>query len=222
MDRGSYTTKFDFHIHSIYSNDSWVSPHKICKIARMQGLSGIAVTDHNSIEGALKARDFAAEDLLVIIGCEIKTDSGELIGLFLNKGIKSSNFMEVVDEIKDQDGLIVLPHAYKNKQKDPEKLIKQVDVIECPNARTSSKLNLKASILSEKYKLPRISGSDAHLPLEIGRVVTCFPYSSLECEEVRKLVINGQRKITGCESPYALRMLSMFLGKCRKKLKKSD
>ncbi len=170
------------------------------------------------MKGALKVRKFSTDDFLVIAGSEIKTNSGEIIGLFLNEEIKSHNFIDVVNEIKDQDGIIVLPHAYKNK--DPEKLVKKVDAIECLNARTAPGLNLKANILSDKYGLPKISGSDAHLSFEIGRVVTCFPYESLDNEEIKKFVIKGNRRIIGHESPYVLRMLSIILGKYRRKLNK--
>lgn len=203
----------DFHIHSIYSGDSILSPKTIIKLARKRGLSGIAVTDHDTILGGLKTM---SNNLLVVVGAEIKTDCGEVTGLFLNEEIHSRRFVEVVDEIRDQGGVILLPHPYKNKTCNPKTIVEYVDLVEGLNARTPKELNAKARILADQYKLPIIAGSDAHTSFEIGRVRTSFQNSSEDLEDVRKSLLKGDVGIKGTESPMYVQISSGAVGRYKK------
>ncbi|PKP56990.1 MAG: hypothetical protein CVT88_09505, partial [Candidatus Altiarchaeales archaeon HGW-Altiarchaeales-1] len=105
--------QFDFHIHSMYSYDSISKIPDIIKRARMKGLSGIAITDHETIKGAKIAEKYSNDDFIVIVGCEINTEMGDIIGLFLNEEIKSRKSLSVIDEIKGQEGTVVLPHPFR-------------------------------------------------------------------------------------------------------------
>jgi hypothetical protein len=109
------------------------------KTAIKKKLSGIAVTDHNTIMGGLKTIKYQNNDFQVIIGSEVITDRGEVIGLFLTEEIKSNIFTEVAEEIRDQDGLVIIPHPFDeirgngiNLQKNDVKL---VDFVEVFNSR---------------------------------------------------------------------------------------
>ena len=86
--------KFDFHTHSKYSSDGYVDPKILVKVAAKVGLSGIAVTDHNTIKGGLEAKKYENNEIEVIVGSEILTDKGEIIGIFLTDEINSKNFFE--------------------------------------------------------------------------------------------------------------------------------
>ncbi len=104
--------KYDLHVHSKYSVDGFVEPEVIVKTARKKGLSGVAVTDHNTIQGGLKAVKYETDDFKIIVGSEIETDRGEVIGLFLSEEIKSHSFQDVIQEIKSQNGLVIIPHPF--------------------------------------------------------------------------------------------------------------
>ena len=104
--------KIDLHIHSKYSHDGSLEPEQIIEIARKKGLSGVAITDHNTIRGALEAQKYQSEDFRVIIGAEIMTEKGEVTGLFLSREIKSRRLQEVIAEIKAQDGIVIVPHPF--------------------------------------------------------------------------------------------------------------
>ncbi len=108
---------YDIHTHSKYSVDGFMEPRKIVETARRRGLSGIAITDHNTINGSLKAKKYETDEFKVICGSEIITERGEVIGLYLSSEIKSHTFIDVVEEIKEQDGIIILPHPYDNMRK---------------------------------------------------------------------------------------------------------
>lgn len=156
--------KFDLHVHSKYSKDSLMDPEKIIRIAQKRGLSGVAMTDHN-VMADIRQNPF------VIPGSEIKTEYGDIIGLFLKKEIKAGNFLAVQKEIKERGGLTVLAHPYnKGKRRFPEELIPgYIDLIEVFNSRMKKEWNEKAFELAQKYQKPITCSSDAHSYFEIGR-----------------------------------------------------
>lgn len=212
--RDAYT--FDFHIHTKYSKDSIQDPKQIVKFAIKKNLAGIAITDHNTIKGGLKTKSISNDNLIVIVGSEIQTDKGELIGLFLNEEIKSNKYFQVCDEIREQDGVIILPHPYRSKMLEPTKeTLESVDIIEGLNARTSHELNQKAQALAEKLGLPSVAGSDAHIPIEIGRVQTILLGNEINSDEesLKKKLLNSHMQTCGTETPLYISMLSKSIGR---------
>jgi hypothetical protein len=176
--------KYDLHTHSKYSSDGWIDPETLVKTAIKKGLSGIAVTDHNTIRGGLKAKKFANESFEVVIGSEISTERGEVIGLFLSEEIISRNFLEVIDGIKEQGGVVVLPHPFDELRgnglfpgNNDKKLI---DYIETFNSRCfRSKYNDKANKYAAKHHIKGLAGSDAHFANEIGNAGVNISYNDL-------------------------------------------
>jgi predicted metal-dependent phosphoesterase TrpH len=165
--------KYDLHTHSKYSRDGWINIEKMIKIAIKKGLSGIALTDHNTIKGALKAKKLESENFKVIIGSEISTERGEVIGLFLSEEICSRRFEEVISQIREQDGIIVLPHPFDNIRgngiKPNQEDAKLVDYVEIFNSRCLlNKYNTQAEEYAKKNGLNGLAGSDAHFASEIG------------------------------------------------------
>lgn len=190
--------KLDLHVHSKYSKDSLLAPGRIIKIAKKRGLDGIAVTDHDTIKGGLAANKIDKD--FVIVGAEMKTEYGDVIGLFLKEEIKSNNFIEVVEAIKEQDGVVVLAHPFRKGIKFPADLLKYVDLIEGFNARSRKWDNKRACELAGKFKKPMTGGSDAHFGFEIGGGRTIVNSESEVKEELRK----EKTEIEGEESNYYL------------------
>ena len=191
--------KIDLHIHSKHSKDSMLEPTKIIKIAKKKGLGGVAVTDHGTIKGGIEALKINKDkDFQVIVGAEIKTEYGDVIGIFLNEEIKSQIFMQVVEEIRGQDGLVVLAHPFRKSITFPKDLLKYVDLIEGFNARSRRKNNKRAYELATKFKKPMTAGSDAHLGFEIGKGRTIVN------SEVREELKKGKTEIEGEEASYYL------------------
>ena len=177
----------DLHVHTKYSGDASNDPVELVKAAKAKGLDGIAVTDHDSVkawENFPKADDFA-----VIPGIERTTDHGSVIGLFLNEGTEAWDFWEAVDEIKSQDGIVVLPHPCDTLRRDTpkigsldESLLKvQIDAVEVFNSRcVLSQFNENAEILAADLGKHRVGGSDAHTLGEVGNTRTLFNCTSLD------------------------------------------
>ena len=164
----------DLHTHTRHSFDSIVYPRDAVRVARKKGLTALAITDHGSLSGALEAESYArGTDLQIIVGEEIATDEGDLVGLFLENEVARGPVDRVVEEIRRQGGIVSLPHPSRG-HKSPETLVPWVDVVEGFNARTSPENNAAGQALARAYGKPAIAVSDAHFPREIGnsRVTT--------------------------------------------------
>ena len=168
----------DFHIHTEYSPDSVLTVRALLRRCEQAGLGLIAVTDHNSIEGGLRAREEAR--IPVIVGEEVTTSQGELTGLFLTDTVpRGLTATETAKRIKDQGGLVSIPHpfdVFRSNVITPDALadvIELADVVEGFNARnTFSSANTKAKRLASASGLPVTAVTDAHTALEVGRTYT--------------------------------------------------
>ena len=204
----------DFHIHSNYSFDSITPIKKIITISKKKKIDCIAITDHNSIQGAIEAKKKTDKTLMIITGSEIRTEYGDIIGLFLNEEIHSRIFFEVVDEIKTQGGLIIAPHPFKSKIKD---YLSYVHIIEVVNARISDNQNDQAFEYAAQNNIPGIGSSDAHLGYEIGRIQTVFSHPVNDEDDLRQAIIRNDCEIHGYPSPKWVHYFSASIGAVKTK-----
>ena len=167
----------DLHMHTSWSHDCAVDPADLIMHSEAIGLGVIAVTDHNVFGGALETSELARDhDLVVIPGEEVKTDGqGEVIGLFLREEIpRGLSFAETVAAIKEQDGLVYLPHPFDRMHSiaDPATLqrhLADIDIFEVYNARLLFEAyNDEALRFARKYNLTMGAGSDAHVLQGVG------------------------------------------------------
>jgi len=205
----------DFHIHSIYSFDSLMSPQEILRQAKKEGLQGIAITDHNTIKGAQEAQKLNRDpELKVIIGAELKTEVGEIIGIFLKDKISSKKIREVIDEIHSQDGLVILPHPYKYKSAISldKSILEKIDFLESFNSRCTGKQNRKAQQLATSLNKPGVAGSDAHFLQEIGNAKTEVTEDFFHRAITQKSIIS----VKGRRSPFYFQILSQLIKKFKR------
>jgi len=193
--------KIDLHVHSKYSYDSISDPKKIIKVAKMKGLNGVAITDHNTIKGGIEAAKYASDDFIVIIGSEIRTKSGEIVGLFLNEEISSGlDIVETIKKIHEQKGIAIIPHPFDTFRKyavqyiDTE-LLKMIDCIEVLNGRSNQTVNINAKLFSERNKKKMTAGSDAHTLLEIGNAGIILDNDSLNKEDLKKVLLKSKVRL---------------------------
>ncbi len=166
--------RVDLHLHTEYSPDSVSRLADVARRARQVGLTHLAVTDHNTIEGALRMQEVS--DLPVIVGEEIMTASGELIGLFLSEPVPPRmSAAATAHGIHQQGGLVYLPHPTDplRRAMRPEALGEiqdEVDIVEVFNGRCIlPSFNENAVVLADKLRAVRAAASDAHTLGEIGR-----------------------------------------------------
>jgi glycosyltransferase involved in cell wall biosynthesis len=167
----------DLHLHTDWSHDCSIPAPELLDHAQEIGLGGIAITDHNTFGGALEAVELARDrDLVVIPGEEVKTlDQGEVIGLFLQEEIpRGMSFAETIEAIREQGGLVYLPHPFDRLHAipDPATLhahLAEIDVLEVFNARLlRESFNEEALRFARKYRLLQGAGSDAHVLQGVG------------------------------------------------------
>jgi len=213
--------KIDLHCHSYYSKDGVSSPEKLVKSAKKIGLDGIALTDHETTKGWDEAKG-AAKDcgIFLILGQEQKTEKGDVLGLFLEKEVKSKKFIEAVKEIKSQGGIVILPHPFhpiEGFKDDIKKYLDLIDGIEVLNGRLPfSFFDKKAKIFAKKYNLAEIGGSDAHFHKAIGSVFTVAETKNLE--EFKEAILDRKTKAFGKKSPFFY-LIFPTLGKLGLKIK---
>lgn len=168
-------------MHTHFSPDSETDPDKLVKRCLKVGLELIAVTDHNTIEGALKVKDSAP--FPVIIGEEIKTSAGEITGLFLKETIPAGlSPIDTAHRIKDQGGLVSLPHPFDRFRSEVidgkaiDELIPLLDIVEIFNSRNNlSADDRKAEKFAKEHNLLTSGVSDAHTLMELGRTYVQMP-----------------------------------------------
>ena len=167
--------KVDLHIHTYNSPDSGAPISSIVNRCLQMGLDCIAVTDHNTIKGALEVRD--AAPFQVIVGEEVKSASGDIIGLFLNETVpKGLSARDTIDAIKSQGGLVLIPHPFDRFRpsaigKDALlDILPSVDAIEAFNAHNLlARDNRRAEEFTAEKQVIPAACSDSHTPLELGR-----------------------------------------------------
>jgi predicted metal-dependent phosphoesterase TrpH len=169
--------KIDLHTHSIGSIDGGIKPQEYAKILSDGILDYIAITDHDTINEAVKLH--AVHGNKIIVGQEITTNNGEIIGLFLSKTIKPGLSLEdAVQKIKDQNGLVYIPHPFETVRKGINKsaidlIEKSVDIVEVHNGRALfQNKGPEAAMWSRLHDKATAASSDAHGVLGIGTTFT--------------------------------------------------
>ncbi len=173
--------KADFHIHTRYSMDCTTSLDQVIRTCQKKGINCIAITDHGAIEGALQIKKIAP--FQVIIGEEILTDRGEIMGLFLQELVPSGlSLKESICRIKDQGGLFCTQHPFDNFRKEAlnaetmDEIAGQIDLVEIFNARNPLiRSSEQARQFALDHHLPGCAGSDAHTSREIGNAYVMMP-----------------------------------------------
>jgi hypothetical protein len=171
----------DLHCHTSASFDCLARPGGVVKAAAARGLTHLIVTDHDRIEGALEARELAPDALTVIVGEEIRTRDGDLIGAFLAQAVAPGmSAAETVAAIREQGGLVGVPHPFDRLRGSVltdarmAVLAPLVDWIEVHNARLVGGGNERAAAFARGRGLAGVAVSDAHSILEVGVAYTAL------------------------------------------------
>jgi predicted metal-dependent phosphoesterase TrpH len=191
----------DLHCHTSASFDSLAAPGAILRGAAARGLTHLAITDHDRIDGALEAQSLAAREapgLTVIVGQEIRTTAGDLIGVFLREAVPVGlSPAEAIAAVHGQGGLVGIAHPFdrfrgsmgRGEAASLEEAAAQVDWIEAWNARLMiGDGNARAAELAARLGKPGIAVSDAHTTLEVGIASTI-----LDAAEVDPSTADGLR-----------------------------
>lgn len=192
--------KIVFHVHTNVSYDCGIKPHELVDTMIENGVDTVIITDHNSIKGAEKAKNYAetkyGNRLDVLIGEEVLTDIGDIIGFPIKEEIQDFDHKIVIEKMKTQGAYICLPHPFKSHELnriEEEDFIDKMDFVEVFNSRLNNKLNEKAMVFAEKFNKKQLVGSDAHIKNELTN--THFRYDSSYQLIETKMELTSRRNI---------------------------
>lgn len=185
--------KADLHIHTTYS-DGMGTVSAVLEAASRTDLDVIAITDHDTVRGALDARDRAGRfRVQVIPGIEISTAEGHLVALFVERPVPAGlPLTETVLRVGELGGLCIAPHpkapwmpsltplSISRALEHPD--VAQILVgIEVYNGGLPSlRNNRQAQMFANQTSLSQLANSDSHLLWTIGLCATTFPGNSVE------------------------------------------
>ena len=212
--------RIDMHMHTQASFDCLSDPRRVMAAAVARGIQRIAITDHNCVATALEMADAYPDS--VIPGEEVKTKEGiDVIGLYIEEEIpKGTPAREVCSRVKDQGGLVYLPHPYARGKgragRYAEELAPLVDIIEVFNARLHpGHLNEPGEELAARWSKPRGAGSDAHMLSEVaGAWVEVGQHPN---EPAALLAALEHAQVRGVTTPWVVHLASTW-AKVRKRL----
>jgi predicted metal-dependent phosphoesterase TrpH len=171
----------DLHCHTRASFDCLSAPGAVVKAAAERGLTHLAITDHDRIDGALEARALAPAGLTVLIGEEVKTLDGDLICVFLERPIPPGlSALDTIAAAREQGALVGIPHPFDRlrgsllRDAEMDSLGDSVDWVETHNARIVGRGNETATEYARARGLPGVAVSDAHSILEVGVAYTAL------------------------------------------------
>ncbi len=168
--------KIDLHLHTHYSKDATTSLNEVIRCAKKQGLDGVAVTDHDTVLGALRLAKQRC--LLVIPGSEVSSLNGHVLALNVTEPVTPKlSLVETVEEIHQSGGIAIIAH--------PSAVLKtglghritsssNLDGVEVINGLAFPFFitTYMSRRLAQRLSLPQTAGSDAHHPQEIGNAYT--------------------------------------------------
>lgn len=176
--------RVDMHSHTMFSGDSTTTFDEVAESVAEAGIDVLCVTDHNAVDGAKRLTDALSGVCRVIVGEEVRTHTGEIIGLFLTEKISfGARADATAAQIREQGGIVYVPHPFDPMRKNltEASLIDivdkgLVDAIEAHNAKTSLRsLNDRALEFGRANDLALGAGSDAHVPHALGAAFVEMP-----------------------------------------------
>lgn len=199
--------KADLHVHTIYSHDSLITPKDLVFYAKKRGLIAVAITDHDTVEGALK---IAKEtDFLIIPGIEVSSRNGHIVGLNLQEPVeKGLSADETVDKIHEAGGIAVACHPFAPFKRSLGKHTNaKFDAIETINASAFpfKRCTKKAQEIADRFGIPRVAGTDAHYGPAIGYAYTLLD-AEPQVDTISKAISKGLCQPFGKQIPVMLKL----------------
>ena len=210
--------RVDLHCHTSASFDGVADPVALVARAAERGLTHLAITDHETLDGAVRARDAAPSTLTVLIGCEVNTRDGDLVFVFLDHPIERGlPAREAIAAGRAQGALVGIPHPYDPARRslllhpDMAELVSLVDWVETWNGRVTRRaVNERAAALASRLAVPGVGVSDAHALIEAGRAYTVMAGDPATAAGLLA-ALRGKLTIVGDEPAAATGRLSRLL-----------
>jgi predicted metal-dependent phosphoesterase TrpH len=201
------TVKADLHVHTIYSRDSLITPEDLVFYAKKRGLTAVAVTDHDRVDGALRiARE---TDFLIIPSIEVSSRDGHIVGINVQEQIpKGLSPDETVGKIRAAGGVAVACHPFALfKASLREHANAKFDAVETINASAFPfrRCVRKAQEIADRLGISRVAGTDAHYGPEVGYAYTVID-AEPQVDAITKAIARGHCQPFGKPIPMTLKL----------------
>ncbi len=219
--------KFDMHVHSSHSGDSKSRIEEVLEACVERGLSGVAIMDHNSLEGSRYALSLKREDILIIPGMEISSAKGHILAYNVHQEIpRELEVAETIDLIRAQGGIAVAAHPYRmwSGLGEDVTMTNDFDAIEIHNGRSTHTHNDLAAQLAVRMCKPFTAGSDSHEPSTVGKAYFVSSRDCFSVEDVIKEVLSFDGHTGGKHRPktdsisYGVKCVGEWFGRGFKKM----
>jgi len=204
--------KIDLHVHTHYSYDAIIKPEELVFYAKRRGLDGVAITDHDVVEGALKMA--GTTEFLIISGIEVTSLGGHSSGLNVGEQIPPKlSVEETVDKIHEAGGIAVACHpSALFKESLGKRTTARFDAIEVINSSAIpfNRSKKKSQKIASMLGIAKVAGSDAHYGPEIGYAYTVVD-AELDADEIVKAISKGLCEPFGTAIPWGMRLKREFL-----------
>lgn len=214
--------KIDLHVHTCYSYDATTTLREVVVYAKKRGLDGVAITDHDAVEGALKL--IRKSNLLIVPGVEITTQRGHVLALNVTTPIPPRlSPQETVQRIHEVGGIAVAAHptvVYKGGLR--QQVTSSFDAVEVINSTAfpfflSTYLGRKLAV---RLNLPQTAGSDSHHASEIGSAYTLIE-ADPKVYEIIQAIKRGATVPIGKPIPWKVRLRNAVLNLKKKGCKRA-
>jgi predicted metal-dependent phosphoesterase TrpH len=214
----------ELHAHSELSYDGRDPVEKLLQQAAAVGLDALAVTDHDAIEGSLRAAELAGDYGLVgIPGMEVTSDAGHVLAIGVEELVPAGlSFAETIDRIHELGGIAIVPHPFQEFRSGVLANISQTeltaaDAIEVFNSRLlTGRANRQAERFARRNGMPMTAGSDAHIFEMVGQAVTNVDTTDRSVGAIQEAIVDGRTSVEGRRTPWRVSFMQAAGGVKRK------